>query len=460
MSTTPSTAEREPRAATEQAYRESLLEQFATRAARLPGAGLPWLDAHRRDAIDSFAEMGFPTTRLEDWKYTSVAPITRIGFQPVNGTPSSTGGIISAIGPFESGNITRLVFVDGVFRPENSQIGHMPAGAWVTGLRRVIEHQPELLEPFLARHADHHHHPFTALNTAFMSDGAFIQIPAGSHKELPIHLMYISTRRRQPVIVHPRNLVVAGPGSQVSIIEHYVGAEDAVYLNNAVTEINAAPDAVVEHYKLQHESPTAFHLATLQIDQQRSSSVTSHSIAAGAALARHEINTRLGDEGADCALYGLYMLDGKQHADHTIRIDHARPRCSSRQNFKGILNDASRGIFSGRIIVREDAQQTSAQQSNKNLLLSDRTRIESRPQLEIYADDVQCTHGSATGHLDQESIFYLRSRGISEADARKLLTYAFAREILQTIRVKLFRTNMEELFTRWLPAGRMLGGTN
>jgi len=243
----------------------------------------------------------------------------------------------------------------------------------------------------------------------------------------------------------------------VSIVEHYIGVDDARYLNNAVTEIVVGDGAVVEHYKLQQESRAAFHTASLHIDQGRDSPVSSHSIAAGARLSRHEIATRLGAEGARCSLYGLYMIDGEQLTDHVTFVDHAKPHCESLQNFKGIMNGSSRGVFTGRILVREHAQQTNAQQQNRNLLLSDDAMVDSRPQLEIYADDVKCTHGSAIGRLDEEGIFYLRSRGIGEDDARSLLTYAFASEILRTIRVKLFRTNLESLFTRWLPAGRMLG---
>jgi Fe-S cluster assembly protein SufD len=439
--------------------RQRLVDHFAARAGDLPGADHGWLDERRRQAMTRFSELGFPTTRDEAWRYTSLAPITGAGLGPVNGAPSSTSSVIPAIGPFVSADITRIVFIDGEFRPEHSQIGAMPEGAWVTSFRRMLEREPSLLEHHFARHLNHDDHALRALNTAFAVDGAYIRIPEGSYKKLPIHIMYISTARDEPVIMHPRNLIVAKPGSRVSIVEHYVGVDDACYHNNVVTEMVVGDGATVEHYKLQHESRAAFHTATLHVDQGRDSTVSSHSIAAGARLARHEIESLLGAEGASASYYGLYMGDGDQHVDHVTLIDHAVPHCESTQVFKGIMNDRSRGVFTGRVLVREDAQQTNAQQQNRTLLLSDDALVESRPQLEIYADDVKCSHGSATGRLDEDSIFYLRSRGIGEEDARSLLTYAFASEILRSIRVKLFRTNLESLFTRWLPAGRMIGET-
>jgi Fe-S cluster assembly protein SufD len=438
-------------------YRGSLVEAFEARRGALPGAELPWLEAHRRAAIEHFAELGIPTRRHEAWKYTSLDELARTACQPVNGDPHALGGVVPALGPFVSANITRLVFIDGRFTPEHSQIGQMPEGAWVTSLGRILQQKPELVEPHLTGYARYEEHPFVALNTAFMSDGAFVQIPEGSYKELPIHLMYITTPRSRPALIQPRNLIVAAPGSRVSVVEHYVGLDDAAYCTNAVTEIAAGAGATVEHYKLQHESRSAFHLATLELHQRRDSSIRSHSIAEGARLSRHEINLLLAGQGAETALYGLYMMDGERHADHVTQVDHAVPHCTSRQIFKGIMNDAARGVFTGRVVVREDAQKTVAEQMNRNLLLSDKALVESRPQLEIYADDVRCTHGSATGRLDEDAIFYLRSRGIGDADARSLLTYAFASEILRSIRVKLFRTNLEGIFARWLPAGRMLG---
>jgi Fe-S cluster assembly protein SufD len=441
---------------------ERYLSEFATSGERLPGRKLPWLESHRQAAIARFEELGFPTTRHEPWKYTNVAPLVRAGFDTVTrkAAGEAAHAVLPALGPFRSAPLTQLVFVNGVFQPTHSQRGTIPAGVQINSIGRALESEPEVVEKYLNRHLDYQDHAFAALNTAFLEDGALILLPDGATIDSPVHLVFLSTAAETPTIAHPRILVAAGEGSNATLIEHYMGPQQGVYFNNVVTEICAAQGAVVDHYKLQQESAQAFHIANVQVCQHRDSTVSSHSIALGGGLSRHEVSVTLDGEGADCALNGLYMMDGEQHSDHHITIDHARPHGTSRQLFKGIMNGSSRGVFTGTVVVRKDAQKISAEQMNRNLLLSDKALAESRPQLEIYADDVRCTHGSAIGRLDEDMIFYLRTRGIAERDARNLLTYAFASEILKGFKVRQFRSRLEEIFSEWLPAGRLLGGSN
>jgi len=438
---------------------DSLQAVIADRSAQLPGRDLDWLAAHRDRARQRFEALGLPTPRNEAWKYTNVTPIARTAFASVDPTRAlgSAHRALPVLGPFRSAPLTQLVFVNGVFTPEHSQLGTLPAGVQVTSTRRVLQNEPEVAEPLLARIVDYEDRAFAALNTALMEDGAFIAVPRSVQVKTPIHLLFFSTAEPTPFAAHPRIVIAAGAASAVTVIEHYVGPPRGTYLNNVVTEMRAGQGAVIDHYKLQQESPEAYHIATTQIDQHRDSNVTSHSIVLGAKISRHEVQSSLNGEGAHCLLNGLYMLDGDRATDHTTFVDHAKPHTTSRQLFKGIMNGRTRGAFTGRVVVRENAQKISADQSNRNLVLSNDAIAESRPQLEIYADDVRCTHGSAIGRLDDDMIFYLRSRGIPVDDARKLLVYAFASEVLRNFKVRQFRSHLEEIFATWLPAGRLLG---
>jgi Fe-S cluster assembly protein SufD len=361
----------------------------------------------------------------------------------------------------------RLVFVDGRFSPEASHLGSLPDGVTVASLREVLQADPDRVKEHLGRQANFRQHAFTALNTAFLEDGALIELSESARVAKPIHLVFLSSERKEPIVTHPRNLIVARPGSTATIIEHYVGgAGDGTgspgslaspggrYFTNAVTEIIAEQDASIAHYRLQQESEAAYHIGSVHAHQGRDSRYASHSLTLGARLARIEIRSVLDDIGADCTLYGLYLTHGRQHVDHHTVIDHAKPHGTSKELFKGILAGASRGIFSGRIIVREDAQKTSAHQTNRNLLLSDEALADTRPQLEIRHNDVKCTHGAAIGRLDQEMIFYLRSRGIALDDARSLLTHAFANEVLESIQVDEIRKGMDEFLSGWLAVDR------
>jgi Fe-S cluster assembly protein SufD len=371
--------------------------------------------------------------------------------------------------------------VNGHFSPEFSSLGALPPGAKVGSLAAALASRGNgsgTLEEHLARHASFENHAFVALNTAFMEDGAFIDIPKDSVVEKPIALLFVTAPNAQPVVTHPRNLILAGHGSQVSLIEAYVEL-DAVppatpgskveprnspgsakfdfgisslekpYFTNAVTEIVAGESAVIDYSRVQQESESAFHVATVKAQQARSSSVTTYSIALGAALAREEVNAVLDGEGAECLLNGLYAIGGRQHVDNHTVIDHAKPHCGSRELYKGVLDGHSTGVFNGKIIVRKDAQKTDSKQSNKNLLLSEDAVINTKPQLEIFADDVRCTHGATIGQVDPEAIFYLRSRGIGLAEARHLLVEAFAHDVIDRIKFAPLRVRLEEaLFAR------------
>jgi Fe-S cluster assembly protein SufD len=398
-----------------------------------------WVRSLRLAAIGRFAKTGFPTTRDEQWKYTSVAPIARTAFAHARGSdglgiPEGTLAALRFSGPGP-----QAVFVNGQHAAGLSQAGPPAPGVEVLSLGEVLRRQPERLEPYLARLAGEGANVFAALNTAFLEDGAVVFLAPGAVAAEPIHLLFLSTSPGVARVSYPRTLIVAGPGSRARIVESYGGAAGEVYFTNAVTEIVAGEDAAIDHYKLQEESESAFHVATLAVRQERASRFSNTQIALGAALFRQDIGTVFGGEGGECVLNGLFVADGSQHTDTHTRIDHATPHCMSRERYRGILDGRARGVFHGLVLVRRDAQKTDAYQTNRNLLLSREALVNSTPQLEILADDVKCKHGSTTGQLDAEALFYLRSRGIGEAAARSLLTYAFASEVLQGIPLDTLR---------------------
>lgn len=428
---------------------EVYLSTFARVEKELAGRGVERIEQLREDAIYRFAELGFPTSKNEEWKFTSVAPIANATFEPARYEFDALTAERLERTPFTELGCSRLVFIDGSYCPELSLLDSVPMGVKAESLRAALTNESALLEEHLARYATYQDHPFVALNTAFMADGACIQIPKGAVLEKPLHLLFVSTVGNRPTVSHPRNLILIDRESQVTLVEGYIALDDGVYFTNAVTEVVVGEGAVVDYYKLQQESVRAFHIATLQFHQGRSSTVTSHSIALGAALAREDLNVVLGGEGGECLLDGLYVATGAQHVDNHTTLDHAKPHCGSREVYKGVLDGKSSGVFNGKIIVRKDAQRTDAKQSNKNLLLSEGAVINTKPQLEIYADDVKCTHGATVGQIDEDAVFYLRSRGIRLEDARHLLTYAFANEILGRMKFRTLRDRlMGALFER------------
>lgn len=432
------------------------LEAFAQFEKATAGDGGAWLCPIRRAAIARFADLGFPTLRDEDWRFTNVAPIAGTAFRLAGeGASMPEPG---ALAPFTFAGIAchRLVFVNGRYVPGLSVPGSLPAGVKVASLAEALRADRGLLEPHLTRYADYHHDAFSALNTAFLADGAFVRIPRGRVLEAPIHLLYVSTGVEAPLMTHPRNLLVADEDSQATIVEDYVSLGEGVSFSNVVTELVAGDSAVVSHYLIEREGGQAFNISTLRSQQGRSSSVASHTVLLGGALVRNNVHPVLAGEGGDCLINGLYLAAGRQHMDNYMKVEHVSPHCGSRQFYHGILDGQSRGVFHGRIIVHKGAQKTDAKQTNRNLLLSEQAQIDTKPQLEIYADDVKCTHGATIGQINPEAVFYLRSRGVAEAAARALLLFAFAGESLQRMKVVPIREYLEGLVRQWLPHGDVL----
>ena len=411
------------------------LAQFSATRAKLPGRGIEWLDRSRESALEAFANAGFPTPREESWKYTRVTPIEKRNFDIANANGIELRRADVERYFLDDVDCEQLVFVDGRYVDSLSRRGHADCGVRISTLESAVDAAPDFLESHLGRYAQTSGQPFSALNTAFMSDGAIVHIDNRAAQApssvLPIHLLFLATR--EDVVAHPRILVVAEPASRATVIESYAALANGCYFNNALTEIAVMEDADVEHYKLQEESLQAFHVATLEVRQERASRFASHSISFGGRLTRNDINVLQNAESTSTSLNGLFMVSGRQHVDFHTCIDHAKPNGSSEETFKGILDGHARGVFNGRVKVHPDAQKTDAHQSSKNLLLSRNAEIDTKPELEIYADDVKCSHGATVGQLDEQSLYYLRSRGIGVNEARGLLTYGFARDILDRV---------------------------
>ncbi len=348
---------------------------------------------------------------------------------------------------------TQLVFVNGHFQAGLSS-QEFPAGVTVSTLAAAMDASPELMEAHLGRYAKFTTQAFVALNTAALEDGAFVHLSRSAVVEEPIHLLFLSTPHGGPTVSHPRTLVIAEENSQATLVESYSGTPGAVYFTNAVTEVVAAENAVLDHYKVQRESIKAYHVATMQLHLARSANFASHSVGLGGLLVRNDANAYLGGEGIECTLNGVYLGNDRQLIDNHTEIDHAMPHCNSHEIYKGILDGHSRGVFNGKIFVREDAQKTDAKQTNQTLLLSPTAQIDTKPQLEIFADDVKCTHGATIGQLSDEALFYLRARGIPKDNARALLTYAFASDIVSRIKVDAVRAQLDQV----LLADRALQG--
>jgi len=414
-----------------------------------PGSNLGWLKSIREQAITKFSELGFPTPRDEDWRFTNVAPIARSSFHiPLNGIDQVSAADLTPY-QFKGEQISELVFINGHYSSELSTITKLPDGVIVLNLAEAIDSQENILKENLAKYADFKDEAFTALNTAFMEDGGFIYIPKGTVVEEPIHLLYISTGGENPSITNPRNLIIAEENCQANIIEHYVSLEDNVYLSNVVTEMVVGENSTVGHYLIELESKKAFNISTLRVQQARSSNIRSHSVLLGGSLVRNNVHPVLAGEGCDSLINGLYMSTQRQHIDNYMKVEHASPHCDSRQLYNGVLDGRSRGVFHGRIIVHEDAQKTDAKQTNRNLLLSDHAQIDTKPQLEIYADDVKCTHGATIGQIDENALFYLRSRGISKEASRDIIMHAFTNETLESMTVDSVKNYCTNLITDW-----------
>lgn len=412
-----------------------------------------WLSQARANAIADFRSAGIPTLRDEDWRFTNVAPLAEFDLKPA-GRDAWHGVTKAALEtlPFASIPGTKLVFINGVFAPELSALPATPvSGVKVVNLAKALATEPALVRKHLFGHADAGKNAFSVLNRGYFQDGAFVHVAARSVAD-PIQVIFASTAGDRETS-HPRNLIVAERGSRATVIENFVSLDEAAHLTNSVTEMVAGENAVVEHLKFQTENPNAFHIATIAAHCDRASNVTVHSFALGAKLSRTNIYANLAGEGLECVLNGLYLTRGSQLADHFMIVNHAAPHCASHEYFNGILSEQSKGVFHGRIHVRPGAQKTDAKQTNKNLLLSDRATVDTKPQLEIYADDVKCTHGATIGQLNDEAVFYLRSRGIPLPGARRMLVHAFAGEIIDRVRNAPAREELVRLLWRQLEEG-------
>jgi Fe-S cluster assembly protein SufD len=423
---------------------ETYLESFTEFSQRCSGHDVPWLRSRRENAFARFCETGFPTPHDEDWRFTNVSAISRTAFSLA--APGTARVSEADLSPFrmESGAI-QLVFVDGRFDSQLSRLASLPREVTISALAQAIATGAPALEAHFGHYLDIWRDPFCALNTAFAEDGAFIRVGRAVSVEVPIHLLFVSTAAASPRMIHPRSLLVFEPESEATVIEEYVSLGAGTVLCNAATELVAGESSNISHYMIEREHQDAFNISTLRIQQERSANVASHSLLLGGGLVRNNVHPVLAGEGGECLINGLFVGQDHQHLDNYMHVEHASPHCNSRQFYNGILDGHSHGVFHGRIVVHKDAQKSDAKQTNRNLLLSDDAQIDTKPQLEIYADDVKCTHGATIGQIEENALFYLRSRGIDEITARRLLLMAFAGECLERMKPGAARTHAEGL---------------
>ncbi len=428
-------------------------EAFATFAAN--GGGKPdWLAPVRQRAFARFAEVGIPTTRDEEWRFTPVAPLLEHPFAPVSAAARPLAA--AELAPFIFGHTEwpMLVFVDGRYREELSVLPELADGVTLGSVAEAVTRDHPLVREHLGRYAGPEATPFTALNLAFVRDGVLLHVPAGVTLAQPVHALFVSTGDTTDAAAHPRNLIVVDAGARASFIESYVTlAPGARYLTNTVTEMVLGPQAWMEHSRIQRESESAFHLGFTQVDQARDSHYRSFTLSMGGAIARHNLHVQMNDSNVESLLYGLYLGRGTQLVDNHTAIFHDHPHCNSWEVYKGILDDRSRAVFNGKVFVKPEAQKTDAKQTNRTLLLSDGAKIDTKPQLEIFADDVKCTHGATVGQLDELPLFYARSRGIPADAARTLLTWAFAAEVIDEVAVAPVREELGRLVHARLTEG-------
>ncbi|MGH9869105.1 MAG: Fe-S cluster assembly protein SufD [Candidatus Polarisedimenticolia bacterium] len=412
---------------------------------RTAGAEPAWLDQVRKDALASFAEQGFPTTKEEAWRYTSVAALARTPFEAA--PQGARAEELDApelerllLGDWDA---CRVVFVNGRHAPILSR----GAGALVEPLGAAIRRDEAALRGHLTQVAGPLDNPFTALNTALFEDGALVRIPRGTALPGPLHIVFVTTSDGAPLVTYPRCLVVAEAGSQAALVESYVGAPATVSFTNTVTEIQVDEGATVEHTRVQRESPGVSHIGALHARLARNATLVSHAITLGASLSRIDVRAELAGTGADVTLNGLYVLSGSQHADHHTLVDHVAPHGTSRELYKGVLDGQSRGVFDGTIVVRQDAQKTDSRQENRNLILSGEALVDSKPTLRIHADDVKCSHAATIGQMDENAMFYLRTRALDPGAARQLLIHAFVVDVLSRLRVVPLRAALETMLS-------------
>jgi len=411
-----------------------------------PHGGPRWMQDLRDRATSRFAALGFPTVREEEWRFTNVAPIAGTEFTIAPPAPVSAAEVDAL--PYGSLPL-RLVVLNGRFSVELSRLVGLPSGVRAGSLTAAATEHAEVVPRYFGQLADFSTRGFVALNTALATDGAYVYIPDGVVMAQPLEILYVSAAGSVPEMSQARTLIVAGERSQLRVVETYVSLNGGSYFVNAVTEVFAGENAIIDHYKVQQESVDAYHIASLYVNAQRSANFSSHSFSLGGKLVRNEADAILDGEGAECTLNGLYLADRERLVDNHTSIDHAKAHCPSHEIYKGIIGGKARAIFNGKIIVRQDAQKTNAKQTNRALLLSDDASINTKPQLEIFADDVKCTHGAAIGQLDEDAIFYLRARGLNYFEARDMLIHAFAGEILDRVQIEPLKAALEaELYVQ------------
>lgn len=434
------------------------LAEYARQSTSLPGAGDRRLAALREAALHAFAEAGFPTPKQEDWKYTRLKTLRNEAFE----TPETPGTVsadeLAAYLP-DGLEGPRLVIVDGHYNAQLSSIGDLPDGVELRSMAVTAAERPETVRERVGAQVNGAASALTDMNAAFMSDGLFLELAADARLEAPIHLLVVSSGRQQRAMSQVRHLIRLGPNSQASLIEHHVGLGEAPYFSNAVTEVDLAPGAGLTRVRLQQESGHGTQISSLHARLDKDSSLSNHGVDLGGALVRADTNIRLEAEGAEVTLDGVYAPTGKQHHDNHTRIDHAKPHGTSREFYRGILDGQGRGVFNGKVIVHKHAQKTDSEQSSAALLLSKRAEVDAKPELEIYADDVKCAHGSTVGQLDEDAVFYLRSRGLDEAGARAILTYSFADELIKRIQPAGLRRYIEAALLAKLPRGADYAGS-
>lgn len=422
------------------------IENFEKFENSLNGGASGVIHELRKDAISNFSRLEFPTTKNEEWKYTSIAPLLKHTFIPSSYKSGITDNQVQNL-LFSGLDSILLVFVNGYYSEHLSDIKRLPAGVIAGSIAEAIKNNSDIVTKHFSKYADYKEQIFTALSTAFTKDGAFIFIPDGKILEIPIHILYLSLSNKEKILSQPRNLFVTGKNTQATIIEQYASLDEGIYFTNTVSEIFTGENSTLDHIKLQNESRNAFHIARMEVEQESNSNFSSNMISFGASLSRNDINTRFNNKGGECWLNGLFMIEGDQLFDVHTNIDHASPHCNSREHYKGILDGKSHGVFNGKVMVRRDAQKTNAFQENNNIILSDSALVNTKPQLEIFADDVKCSHGATIGQLDDEALFYLKARGIGEKIARGMLIHAFTSDVVNSIKVEPIKNHLEEILT-------------